>query len=90
MDMELDLFRAFQQAWLPAPRMLIEVPVGEGPEIARWVHDLFCSLRPRMAAAELEPLGDLESLRVRLDAELAGARSFGACIGLVGTWSRKP
>jgi ubiquinone/menaquinone biosynthesis C-methylase UbiE len=91
MDMELVLYRAFQEAGLPAPNMRIEVPVGDDPGIARWVYDLFCSLRPRMREHDLTrgALGDLASLRARLDAELAGTRSFAACIGLVGAWSRK-
>lgn len=92
MDMELVLHRAFQEAGLPAPSMRIEVPVGERPDIARWVHDLFCSLRPRMDQREFAAaaLGDLASLRSRLDAEMARTNAFGACIGLVGAWSRKP
>jgi SAM-dependent methyltransferase len=92
MDMELVLYRAFQEAGLPAPSMRIEIPVGESPDIARWVYDLFCSLRPRMPAHDLTAaaLGDLGSLRARLDAEIARTKAFGACIGLVGAWSSKP
>ena len=76
MDMELVLYRAFQEAGLPAPSMRIEVPVGESPDIARWVYDLFCSLRPRMPEHDLTAaaLGDLASLRARLDAEMPGRR----------------
>jgi SAM-dependent methyltransferase len=92
MDMELVLYRAFQEAGLPAPSMRIEVPVGDSPAIARWVYDLFCSLRPRMPEHDLTAaaLGDLASLRARLDVEMARTKAFGACIGLVGAWSRKP
>ena len=92
MDMELALYRAFQEAGLPAPSMRIEVPVGDSPEIAHWVYELFCSLRPRMHEHDLTAaaLGDLASLRSRLDAEMARAKAFGACIGLVGGWARKP
>ena len=92
MDMELVLYRAFEEAGLPAPSMRIEVPVGESSDIARWVYDLFCSLRPRMPEDDLTAaaLGDLGSLRARLDAEIARTKAFGACIGLVGAWSRKP
>jgi len=92
MDMELVLYRTLEEAGLPPPRMRIDVPVGAGPEIARWVHDLFSSLRPQMEEHGLPvgAVGDLASLRQRLDAELVATRSFGACIGLVGAWSRKP
>ena len=92
MDMELVPYRTFQQAGLPAPSMRIDVPVGDGPAIAEWVYDLFSSLRPRMQPHDLAggAFGDLASLRARLEAELADAKAFAACIGLVGAWSRKP
>ena len=91
MDMELVLHRTFQAAGLPAPSMRIEVPVGDGPDIARWVYDLFCSLQPRMPPHELpgSAFGDLDSLLARLEAERIAAKSFAACIGLVGAWSRR-
>ena len=91
MDMEFLLYRTFQAAGLPAPRMRIEVPVGHGPEITRWVYDIFCSLRPRMQQHDLPSgsVGDLDSLLPRLEAELAGTKTLGACIGLVGAWSQK-
>jgi len=92
MDMELVLYQTFQEAGLPAPSMRIEVPVGDGPEIRRWIYDLFCSLGPRMQPHELSTsvFGDLGSLLPRLEAELVSTKSFGACIGLVGAWSRRP
>ena len=91
MDMERVLYRTFPEAGLPAPSMRIEVPVGDSPEIARWVYDLFCSLRPRMQQNDLfgGEFDDLDSLLTRLNAELAGTNTFAACIGLVGAWSRK-
>jgi hypothetical protein len=91
MDMELLLYRVFLEAGLPAPKMLIEVPVGDGPEIARWVYDIFCSLRPRMQQHDLssDAVGDLDSLLSRLEAELAGTKTIGACVGLVGAWCQK-
>jgi 2-polyprenyl-3-methyl-5-hydroxy-6-metoxy-1,4-benzoquinol methylase len=92
MDMELVLYRTFQEAGLPAPAVRIEVPVGEEPEVARWAHDLFCSLYPRMRQHDLpyDTVGDLGTLRERLDTELAAAKTFGACIGLVSARSEKP
>ena len=90
MNMELLLYRVFLDAGLPAPRMLIEVPVGNNPEIVRWAYDIFCSLRPRMHQPDLSALGDFDSLLPRLEAELAETKTIGACIGLVGAWCQKP
>ena len=92
MDMELVLYRAFQVAGLPAPSVRIEIPVGSDPEFARWVVDLFCSLRPWMDQHHLayDEVGNLDTLRPRLEAEAAAAKAFGASVGLVGAWSRKP
>jgi hypothetical protein len=92
MDMELVLYRTLQEAGLPAPRMRIEVPVGDDPNIVRWTHDLFVTLLRRMRQDELAAsgIGDLDTLKSRLEAERIAANAFGVCPGLVGAWSRKP
>ena len=92
MDMEHLLYRTFLEAELPAPKMLIEIPIGDSPEISQWVYDIFCSLRPRMEQHNLpsDEVGDLESLMTRLEAELASTKTVPACIGLIGAWSQKP
>jgi hypothetical protein len=89
--MERVLYVTFQAAGLPPPRMSIEVPVGGDPEITRWVYDFFGSLLPRMRQHHLpiDDVGDLVTLRERLDAELAHMKMFGSTIALVGAWSRK-
>jgi SAM-dependent methyltransferase len=91
-NMELVLYRAIQESGLPVPNMRVEVPVGEGPNVVHWVYDIFCTLLPRMLADELKAkeIGDLETLKSRLEAERTRANSFGACVGLVSAWSRKP
>src|SRR5215469_2000523 len=65
MDMELVLYRTFQLAGLSAPNMCIEIPVGADPDFARWVHDLFCSLLPRMEQHHLsyDEVGNLHTLQ---------------------------
>jgi hypothetical protein len=90
--MELVLFRAFEEAGLPAPNMWMEIPMGSDSFFARWVFDLLCSVRPQMQQHNLscEVLGNFETLRERLDAELVTLKSPGACIGLVGAWTRVP
>lgn len=92
MDMELVLYRSFVDAGLPTPNMRVEVPLGGDPAFARWVYDLLCSLRPRLREHNVpcDMLGDFSTLLQRLEAEASNARALGACIGLVGAWSRKP
>jgi ubiquinone/menaquinone biosynthesis C-methylase UbiE len=92
MDMELVLYRAFLEAGLPTPNMRIEVPVGDNPNVVRWLYDLVCTLASRLDNDELAAsgIGDLETLESRLEAERMAARSFGASVALVGAWSRKP
>jgi protein-L-isoaspartate O-methyltransferase len=92
MDMEVVLYQTFQSAGLPPPTMRIEAPVGSDPRIGRWACDLFCSLLPQMRKDNLpiDDVGDAATLQERLDAELGSAKMFGATIGLVGAWSRKP
>jgi len=91
MDMEFVLYRALQAAGLPAPRMRIEVPVGDEPDVARWVYDLFCTLLPHMRDEDFpnDTFGDLDTLESRLEAERVAAKAFAACVGLVGAWSLK-
>jgi SAM-dependent methyltransferase len=91
MDMELVLYRTFQLAGLPAPKMCIEIPVGADPDFARWVYDLFCSLLPRMEEHRLayDEVGNLDTLQQRLEDEASAAKAFGATVGLVGAWSIK-
>jgi len=90
MDMEHRLYQAFLDAPLPAPQVTIEVPVGNSPDVRRWVYDLFCTLYPQMQKHNLltTEVGELESLLSRLESELDRTKSFAACIGLVGAWSR--
>jgi SAM-dependent methyltransferase len=90
-DMERVLYRAFQVAGLPPPRMYIEVPIGGDLGVTQWAYDFFCSLLPRMRQQNLrvDEVGDTATLRERLDAELASTKMFATTIGLVGAWSRK-
>jgi ubiquinone/menaquinone biosynthesis C-methylase UbiE len=92
MNMELTLYRAFQEARLPAPHMRVEVPIGDVPDSARWLYDLLCSVRPQMRQQRLsfDDVGDFETLLQRLQAEATATKTFGAYQCLVGAWSRKP
>jgi len=90
MDMEHRLYQAFLDAPLPTPQVMIEIPVGDTPDIRRWVYDLFCTLYPQMQEHNLPTTeaGELESLLSRLEAELDRTRTFAACVGLIGAWSQ--
>jgi len=90
MHMERLLYQAFLDAELPIPKMMIEIPVGNSPDIRRWVYDLFCTLYPEMEKHNLptNEVGDMESLLSRLEAELDRTRTFAACVGLIGAWSQ--
>jgi SAM-dependent methyltransferase len=89
-NMEHLLYRAFLDAGLPTPKMVIEIPVGDSPDVRRWVYDIFCTLYPQMHEHNLSTnaVGDLESLLSRLEAELDRTKSFAACCGLIGAWSQ--
>ena len=91
-DMERVFFRSIQDAGLPSPTMRIEVPVGDDPDIARYIHDLFSTLLPRMRefGLPLGEVGETETLQSRLEAERLAARTFASTQALVSAWSRKP
>ena len=91
-EMGLALYQIFQQAGLPAPTVSLEMPLGNDPEFIRWVPDVLASLLPqvRQFNLQLEPLGDLNTLRERLQAEVAASNSVVTWMAMVGAWSRKP
>ncbi|HEV1993390.1 MAG TPA: class I SAM-dependent methyltransferase [Candidatus Acidoferrum sp.] len=91
-EMGFALFQIFQQAGLPAPTMSLEMPLGHDPEFTRWVPDVLGSLLPlvRQFNLPLEPLGDLDTLPERLQAEVAKSNSVVTWMALVGAWSRRP
>ena len=91
-EMGFALYQLFQQAGLPAPTMSLEMPLGNDPEFVRWVPDVLGSLLPqvRQFNLPLEPLGDLNTLRERLQAEVSASNSVVTWMAMVGAWSRKP
>jgi SAM-dependent methyltransferase len=91
-DMELALFRGFQDVGFPPPTLRLETPIGHDSETRRWIYDLFCTVSRRFSELGISAasVGELDTLFDRLEAELDATRSYAACIGLVGAWSRKP
>ena len=89
-EIGIDLFHMFQEAGLPAPAMLLEMPLGSDVDFTRLVYDLVHSLRPHIQPRDLETLGDFDTLRQRLEGEVAISQSVVPYMALVGTWCSKP
>jgi SAM-dependent methyltransferase len=90
-EMGLALYPIFQEIGLPMPRMHLEIPLGSDGNFIGVISDLLCSLRPlaKRHNVSLEELGDLNTLRDRLCAEIAAANTVVSLIALVGVWARK-
>jgi ubiquinone/menaquinone biosynthesis C-methylase UbiE len=90
-EMGLALYRVFQEVELPAPKMHLEMPLGNDADFIRLTSDLLCSLRPlaQQHKVSLKELGDLNTLPDRICAEVAAANTVVSLIAVVGAWSRK-
>lgn len=86
------LYGVFREAGLPEPTMRMEMPLGNDPDTARWFYDIICTLRPQIQQLDLplESLGNLDTLRERLQAEVAASNTVASWLAPVGVWSRKP
>jgi SAM-dependent methyltransferase len=87
---ELFLYRDFQAAGLPPPRLHNELLLGSDPETRRWLYDMFCTLWPTAAEYGLssDAVGEIDTLQQRLDRELDAANSFAPGFGSVGAYCR--
>jgi SAM-dependent methyltransferase len=91
-EMGLALYPMFQEVGLPAPKMHLEIPLGSDCDFVRVISDLVCSLQPlaKQHKVSLDELGDLNTLRDRICAEITAANTVVSVVPLLGTWSRKP
>ena len=91
-DMGLALHRSFLDAGLPAPNLRMEMPLGSGADFTRWIYDLLCSLHPQAQKHHIsfEALGDLDTLSMRLQSEIAESKTSAPYVAVVGAWSRTP
>ncbi len=82
------LSRVFQEAGLPAPSTHTNTLIGS----EQWLPDCLHSLRPQMVQLNLslKPLGDFETLSVRLQTEVEAFKTTTPLPDLVSAWSRKP
>jgi ubiquinone/menaquinone biosynthesis C-methylase UbiE len=87
---ELPLWRDLQSVGLPPPKMRNEVLMSADPELRSWLFDLTQTLLPRAKEFGLphETLGDMATLKQRLDDELNRSNSFATCLGVVAAHCR--
>jgi ubiquinone/menaquinone biosynthesis C-methylase UbiE len=92
MEMGPTLYKAFQDAGLPAPSMRLVMELGADPDFTRLLSDAIGSVRPQIERfnLSLEPLGDLDTLRERLHREVVSSTTVVPWIPLVGAWCRTP
>ena len=85
------LYRVFQEAGLPAPKMHLEMPLGSDADFIRLTSDVLGSLRPlaEQHKVSLKELGEFETLADRICAEVVAANTVVSLIAVVGAWSRK-
>jgi ubiquinone/menaquinone biosynthesis C-methylase UbiE len=90
-EMGFDLYRIFQEAGLPPPRMHVEIPLGNEPEFVGWTYEALCSLRPQIDKykLDLEKLGEIETLGERLQEEATKSAGVVSWLALVEVYSRK-
>jgi ubiquinone/menaquinone biosynthesis C-methylase UbiE len=91
-EMGPDLYRIFQEIGLPAPAMLMEIPLGSDADFSRVVCEVLDSLRPlaQQHKVSLDSVGDFATLPDRVQAEVTAAKTFVSWVPLVGAWARKP
>src|SRR6516225_3788744 len=90
-EMELQLYQSFIACGLHAPQLRVEVPLGNTPEFRSLLPDLLAALMPNIIAKGLaiDHLGDLNTLKDRLDQELDRENSFASYVALIGAFGHK-
>jgi ubiquinone/menaquinone biosynthesis C-methylase UbiE len=90
-EMGPELYKAFQDAGLPAPAMRFDMPLGRDPEFTRLLSDrLVIALRDtKRQTRSMEALGDPDTLADRLREEVERSNSVVPWLALVGASCRK-
>jgi ubiquinone/menaquinone biosynthesis C-methylase UbiE len=90
-EMEQQLYQGFIAAGLHAPQLRLELPVGNSPAFRRLLPDLLAAVMPNIISKGLpiDHLGDLDTLKDRLDQELDSQNSFACYVALIGAFARK-
>jgi ubiquinone/menaquinone biosynthesis C-methylase UbiE len=90
-EMEQQLYQGFIASGLHAPQLRVEVPLGNSHEFRSLLPDLLAALMPNIVSKGLAigHLGDLNTLKDRLDQELDKENSFASYVALIGAFGRK-
>jgi ubiquinone/menaquinone biosynthesis C-methylase UbiE len=90
-EMGQQLYQGFIAAGLHAPQLRVEVPAGNSPEFRGLLPDLFAALMPNIISKGLpiSHLGDVNTLKDRLDQELDNQNSFASFVALIGAFARR-
>ena len=90
-EMGQQLYQGFIAAGLHAPQLRVELPVGNSPEFRSLLPDLLAALMPNIISKGLpiDHLGDLNTLKDRLDQELDRDNSFASYAALIGAFGRR-
>jgi ubiquinone/menaquinone biosynthesis C-methylase UbiE len=90
-EMDQQLYQGFIAAGLQAPQLRFELPVGNSPEFRSLLPDFLAALMPNITSKgiPIDHLGDLNTLRDRLDQELDGRNSFAFYVALIGAFGHR-
>ena len=90
-DMGTELYHTFVEAGLPEPTVRMEMPMGKELYLAQWYYDTLCSLLPQVEQLHMRigSLGSLDTLVLRLQAEVAKSKTVACWFASVGAWCRK-
>ena len=90
-EMGPELFRTFTDAGLPAPHMRLYMELGHDPNFTRWLADVLRTNRPHLSKFRIsaDPLGDLDTLQDRLQAEVASSKTVVPWLSMVGAYARR-
>jgi SAM-dependent methyltransferase len=91
-EMGLDLYSLFLRLGLPAPRMHLDIPLGNDANFTEVILGVLRSLRPLAEHHHVpfDGLGDFETLPERIHAEISFAKTVVSIVPIVSAWSRTP
>lgn len=87
----VEILRVFMDAGLPPPAILVDTPMGGGPEYAgyAWIANTMRSLAPLAAKVGVTHPA-VDGLKERVRAEVVAQRLLVWAPPIVGAWARKP